>query len=133
MLNSLLAFFIWKACNFSSFEGFLYWKSRNYSQIYLSRIINYCYSVLTLYITWGAFSLVCFLSVFFSFFLSSSFLFLSVFFLTDNSDSYDSRNRRENHSSRFLPLSFTRSICNYQSDSWWDLFYLDIFVLFAFL
>ena len=59
MFNSLLAFFFWKACTFSSFERFLCWKSRNYSQIYLSRIINYWDSILTLYLTWGAFSLVC--------------------------------------------------------------------------
>ena len=75
MFNSLLAFCFWKACTFSSFERFLCWKSRNYSQIYLSRIINYWDSILILYITWGAFSLVCFISVFFflSFFFSSFF------------------------------------------------------------
>ena len=78
MFNSLLAFCFWKACTFSSFERFLCWKSRNYSQIYLSGIINYWGSILTLYITWGAFSLVCVLSVFFSFFLS--FLFFFFFF-----------------------------------------------------
>ena len=59
MFNLLLTFFFWKACTFSSFERFLCWKSRNYSQIYLSRIINYWDSILTLYLTWGAFSLVC--------------------------------------------------------------------------
>ena len=68
MFNSLLAFFFWKACTFSSFERFLCWKSRNYSQIYLSRIINYWDSILTLYITWGAFSFVCFLSFFYRYF-----------------------------------------------------------------
>ena len=31
-----------------------------------------------------------------------------------------------------LPLLFNESICNYQSDSWWDLFSLEIFILFAF-
>ena len=45
MFNSLLAFFFWKACTFSSIERFLCWKSRNYSQIYLSRIINYWDSI----------------------------------------------------------------------------------------
>ena len=75
MFNSLLIFFFWKACTFSSFERFLCWKSRNYSQIYLSGIINYWGSILTLYITWGAFSLVCVLSVFFSFFISFFFFF----------------------------------------------------------
>ena len=75
MFNSLLAFFFWKACTFSSFERFLCWKSRNYSQIYLSRIINYWAGILTSCITWGALSLVCFLSVFFF----PYFLFLLVF------------------------------------------------------
>ena len=85
--------------------------------------------------------MVCFLSIFFS--------FLSVFSLTDINDSEDRRDGRGNHyfscfplppanehsfnSSRFLPLIFTRSICNYQTDSWWDLFSLDICILFAFL
>ena len=81
IFNSLFAFCFWKACTFSSFERFLCLKSRNYSQIYLSGIIIYWGSILTLYITWGEFSLVCILSVFFSFFLSCFFfLFLSVFF-----------------------------------------------------
>ena len=75
IFNSLLAFCFWKACTFSNFERFLCWKSRNYSQIYLSGIINYWGSILTLYITWGAFSLVCVLSVFFSFFISFFFFF----------------------------------------------------------
>ena len=88
MFNSLLAFCFWKACTFSSFERFLCWKSRNYSQIYLSGIINYWGSILTLYITWRAFSLVCVLSVFFSFFLSCFlFLFLSAFSLTNTNNS----------------------------------------------
>ena len=88
MFNSLLAFCFWKACTFSSFERFLCWKSRNYSQIYLSGIINYWGSILTLYITWGAFRLVCVRSVFFSFILSCFFfLSLSVFSSTDTNDS----------------------------------------------
>ena len=64
MFDSLLAFCFWKTCTFSNFERFLCWKSRNYSHIYLSGIINYWGNILTLYITWGAFSLVCVLSVF---------------------------------------------------------------------
>ena len=74
MFNSLLAFCFWKACTFSSFERFLCWKSRKYSQICLSGISNYWGSILTLYIMWGGFSLVCVLSVFF-FFLSCFFIF----------------------------------------------------------
>ena len=75
MIHSLLAFFVWKACTFSSFEKFLCWKSRSCSQIYLSRLINYWHSFLTLYIIWGAFSLVCFLSVCFSFILLFFFFY----------------------------------------------------------
>ena len=81
MFNSLLAFCFWKACTFSSFERFLCWKFRNYSQIYLSGIINYWDSILTLYITWGVFSLVCVLSAFFPFFLSCFFSFSIDIFL----------------------------------------------------
>ena len=117
------------------------------SDIYLCRILNYWGSIFTLYLTWGAFSLVCFLSVFF-FFLSFS---IGIFFdrhytLTD--DSNDRREGRGNHyfscvplppahklsfsSSRFLPLVFNQSICNYLTNSWWDLFSLEICILFAF-
>ena len=126
MFNSLLVFFFWKASTISSFERFLCWKSKNYSQIFLSRFINYWDNILILYITWGAFSLFCFLSVF-SFFP----VFLSVFSLTDTNDSKDRKFRERESlffsfstsfdSLRFLPLIFTRSICNYQTDSWWDL------------
>ena len=89
MFNSLLAFCFWKACTFSSFERFLCWKSRNYSQIYLSGIINYWGSILTLYIKWEGLSLVCVLFALFLFFLPSFFLFLLVFSLTDTNDSLD--------------------------------------------
>ena len=68
-VNSLLAFCFWKACTFSSFERLLCWKSREYSQIYLSGIINYWGCILTLYIMWGVFSLFFVLSAFCSFFL----------------------------------------------------------------
>ena len=108
------------------------------SEIYLSQIINYWGSIFTLYLTWEALSLVCVLSVFF-FFLSLFlfFLFLLVFSLPDTNNSLDSRERRGNyfscfplppaheHSfscSRFLPLLFNQSVCNYQIDSWWILF-----------
>ena len=80
MFNSLLAFCFWKACTFSSFERFLCWKFRNYSHMYLSGIINYWDSILTLYTTWRAFNLVCALSVFFSFFFSCFFFFFYWYF-----------------------------------------------------
>ena len=86
---------------------------------------------------------------FFSFFLSSYFLFLPVFSLIETNDSWDRWDGRGNHyfsrfplppaneysfnSTRFMLLIFTLSICNYQTDSWWDLFSLAIYILFAFL
>ena len=80
MFNSLFAFSFWKACTFSCFERFLCWKSRNYSQIYLSGIINYWGSIFTLYIRWGASSLVCVLSLSSCLFLSSFFFFFYRYF-----------------------------------------------------
>ena len=146
MFNSLLAFCFWKAGTFSSFERFLCWKSWKYSQIYLSGIINYWGSILTLYITWGAFSLVCVLSVFFSVFLFFLFFYWYFPWQTLRFIRWDGRginyfscfwlppaNEHSFNSSRFLPLVFTRCICNYQIDSWWDFFSLDICILFAFL
>ena len=46
-----------------------------FSEIYLSQIINYWGSIFTLHLTWGAFSVVCVLSVFFFFLSSFSNLF----------------------------------------------------------
>ena len=70
------------------------------SEIYLSRIINYWASIFTLYLTYAVISWVCVLSVF-------------SFFLPTHKHSFIS--------SRFLTLFFNRSICNYQTDSWWDM------------
>ena len=53
-------------------------------ELYFSWISNYWGSIFTLYLTWGAFSLVCVLSVFF---LSFFFLFQSVFSLTETNNS----------------------------------------------
>ena len=74
MFNSLLAFFFWKkhlpsqVLKDFSVENlettpstFL---SKFSSEIYLSRIISYWGSIFTLYLTWGAFSLVCALFTF---------------------------------------------------------------------
>ena len=74
-----------------------------------------------------------------------SFFFLLGISLIDTNDSQDSRERRVNHyfscfplapgyeyafnSSRFLPLFFNRSICNYRTDNWWDLLSLEICIL----
>ena len=74
--------------------------------------------------------------------------FLIVISLTDTNDSQDSRQRKVNHYfscfplppaheyafnlSRFLPLLFNQSICNYRTDSWWDLFSLEICILLGF-
>ena len=100
---------------------------------------SYWNSIFTLYLTWGAFSLVCVLSniVFF-------FFVLSVFSLLDTNDSQDSRKRRGNHCFTCFPFTnihlvhqdfyhfFYQSICNYQTASLWDLFSLEICILFAF-
>ena len=90
MSNSLLAFIFWKTftissilqtCNISienpetTLRTFL---SKFSSEIYLSQIINYCGRIFTLYLMWGAFSLVCVLSIFFFLFLFF-FLFSIVF------------------------------------------------------
>ena len=93
----------------------------------------------------GQFGL-CSLHIFFFFLFF--FLFLSVFSLTDTNDSKDSREERGNHHFFFVfhfhPLANIHlvyrdfyhllliSICNYQTDSWWDLFSLEICILFAF-
>ena len=64
MLNSILAFFCWNACtlwisveNLETTPSTFF--SKFSSEIYLSRIINYWDIIFTLYLTWGAFSLVC--------------------------------------------------------------------------
>ena len=82
IFNSLIAFSFWKAFTFTSFERFLCWRSKLlpalFSRNFLkSWIVNYWGSIFTLYLKWGAFSLVCVLSVFFFFFLSS---FSSLFY-----------------------------------------------------
>ena len=118
MFNLLIAFFFWKTCTFPSFEKhvpfnifpsferFVCWKCSNYSQHYsleisfaicLTWVINYWDSIFTFYLTWGVFSLVCVLSVFFFFLFSFLFLFLSVFSLTDTNNSQDSRKGSGNH------------------------------------
>ena len=119
------------------------------SEIYLSRIINYWGSIFILYLMSGAFSLVCVLFVFFSFFLSFFlFFFLYRYFpwqiLTIQSISGKGEriiilcfplppaHEHSFSSSRFLPLLFNRTIGNYQTDSWWGLFSLEICILFAF-
>ena len=78
MFNSLLAFFFCKACTSSSFQRFSVenlettpsnFLPKFFCEIYLSTIINYWGSICALHLTWGAFRLVCVVSVFFSFFL----------------------------------------------------------------
>ena len=87
--------------------------SKFYSEIYLSRIINYWGSVFTLYLTEEAFRFVCLLSTFLFFLLLFSF-YINIF-LRDIYYSQDSRELRGN-----------------QMDSWWDLFSLEIWILFTF-
>ena len=82
------------------------------------------------------------------FFLTSFFSCSISIFLTYTNDSHDSRKRRGNHyfscfplplaqeysfsSSWFLPFLFNRTVCKYQTDNWWNLFSLEICILFAF-
>ena len=106
--------------------------SKFYFENHLSRIINYWGSIFTLYLTWGEFSLVWSLFVFF-FFLSFFFflLFLSVFSLTETNDSHKRFPLPPAHelsfsSSEFLPPLFSRPVYNCQTDSWYDLFSLEI-------
>ena len=68
--------FFWKAYTFLSFERFLCWKFRNYSQHVFSKFSADIYlelliiggSIFTIYLASAAFSLVCVGSIFFSFF-----------------------------------------------------------------
>ena len=100
--NSLLAFFFWKARTFSIFERCLCCKSRNYSLknfLWDLFISNYSWLGYYFYIISNVRNVqfgLCPIRIFF-FFLSSSFLFLLVFSLTDTSDSEDSSEGRWNH------------------------------------
>ena len=126
MFNSLLAFCFWKACTFSSFERFLCLKSRNCSQISISEIINYWGSTLTLYLKWGAFSLVCVVSVFFSLFISLFFTFSIGLFLDRHSRSIRWDGRGNHYFSCFLlPLTNNHLILR----DFYHLFLLDLFVI----
>ena len=84
MFNSLLTFFYENYVPFQVLKDFSVENFKTtpstfflnfFSEIYLSRIINYCCSIFTLYLTLKAFSLVCLLSTFFL-----VFLFLLIFF-----------------------------------------------------
>ena len=147
MWNSLLAFFFWKAWTSSSFQKFLWWKSRNYSQqfslesFFLRSIYLQLLIIELVYLMGVVFSLVWVVSVFF-------LPFLLAFFLADTTDSEHSRHVKENdcfvcfllppahkhsfRSSKFLPLLFSQSISNYQADSWWDFFSSEFRILFLF-
>ena len=157
MFNSLLLHFSFeKRVPFQVFKDFSVenlennptnFLSKSFSEIYFSPIINYWSSIFTLYLTWEAFSLVCVLSIFFflSFFF---FFFLLVFSSTNANYKQGSSDWRRNHyfssfpllpaheysfsSSRFLPLLFNQSICNYETYSWWHFFSLEIGLLFPF-
>ena len=140
IFNSLLAFFFWKACTFLIFERFLCLKSRNYSQhfsleIYLSRVINYWGITFTLCWTWGAFSLVCVLSVFF---FSLLFFFFCLYFPWQILTIHRIAGNGEGHHQLTNIQLVYRDLyhfflLDYQTDSWWDLFSLEISILFAFL
>ena len=143
IFNSLIAFSFWKAFTFTSFERFLCCRSKLlpalFSRNFLkSWIVNYWGSIFTLYLKWGAFSLVCVLSVLFFFFLSS---FSSLFYRYFPWQTLRIHRTAGNGKGiiiflifhfhpltnihlvhlDFLPLYFNRSFCNYQTDEtcWW--------------
>ena len=141
--------FFWKAYTFLSFERFLCWKFRNYSQHVFSKFSADIYlelliiggSIFTLYLASAAFSLVCVGSIFFSFFFF--FFFYQYFPWRILKIQRDSREPRGSYyfsfplplaheysfsSSRFSPVRFNWSICNCPTDSWWDLFSRVLFV-----
>ena len=103
------------------------------SKIYLSRIINYRGSIFALYLTWGAFSLVCVLSAFFFFILFFFFLFFYLHFPWQTLKIHKMAGKREGiiiflvfhfyqltniHSvyRNFYHFFFIDHFCNYQSD-----------------
>ena len=103
------------------------------SKIYLSRIINYRGSIFALYLTWGAFSLVCVLSAFFFFILFFFFLFFYLHFPWQTLTIHKMAGKREGiiiflvfhfyqltniHSvdRNFYHFFFIDHFCNYQSD-----------------
>ena len=156
MSNSLLAFFSCNTCTFSILKDFPVenletnpstFFSEFHSEIYLSRIIYYWGSIFTLYLTWGAFSLVCVPSVFLFFLSFFCFISLSVFFFYQG---FLHRNwqregtEREGKGPSFISLYnfhrsrtlrnlfatlrvrwvsriFNRNPCVYQTATWWDL------------
>ena len=149
LLKSMCLLRFWKIFQLKIYKLLPAFSSRNFRlrSIYLDLLII---RVVFLHYTWREERSVWFpfYPYFFSFLLLC-FLFLSVFFLTDTNDSQNYRKRRGSpyfpcfllpptpehscSSSRFIPLLFNRSICDYQTDSWWDLFSLEICILFTFL
>ena len=94
------------------------------SEIYLSRIINYWFSIFTLYTKLGAFTLVCVLSAFFLF-----FLFLLVISLADTNDSHDSREWRVNHYFFFVFYCHPLTNIHLIYRGLYYLFSIDLFVI----
>ena len=86
LLKSMYYLMFWKFFSAENLKTTLSTSlSKFSSKIYLSRIFNYKFSILKLYLPRGALNLVCVLSTFFSFFFIFSFS-ISIF-LTDTNDS----------------------------------------------
>ena len=89
MFNSVLAFSFEKHISSQDFKDFSVENLKTtpsnflnfFSEIYLSPIINYSGSIFTLYLTWGVFSLVCVVSIFF---FLSFFFFLRLWLTAKN-------------------------------------------------
>ena len=112
--NSLLTFFFENYVPFQVLKDFSVENFKTtpstfflnfFSEIYLSRIINYCCSIFTLYLTLKAFSLVCLLSAFFLVFL---FLLIYIYFF-DRHQRSTGQHRMESESLFFLFSTSTRS------------------------
>ena len=132
MLNSLLAFFFWNACNFSILKDFSVENllpalfSRNFllRSIYHELLII---GVVFLHYTKREERSVWFL--FYPYFFLSFFLLFFIFYWYFL---WQTLKIHRISSPQFLPLLFNQSICTYQTDSWWDLFSLEICISFAF-
>ena len=126
----------WKACTFSSFHRFLCWQSRNYSQQFSVEI---CFWDIIPNV--GLFCIRIFFlsSFFFSFYWYFPWQTLTIHRIAGMGEGiivflvshiHPLTNIYLVHGD-FYHLFFV-SICNCETDSWWDFFSLEICILFAF-
>ena len=147
--ENVYLFEFWKTSLLKIWRLFPALFSQNFLRNFLlSRIINYWGSIFTLYLTCGALSLVCVISVFF-FFLSFCFFFFFYLYFPWQTLTIHKTAETEKVSlllffyfyqltnihlvvRDFYHFFFLDLFCNHQSNSWWDMFYWQICILFAF-